>query len=63
MILDRIVSATWKHFGDFCPSIPKSYMAFDDNTIFVNRPSLGLVDVRIQMIMPSFSTLLATSSG
>ena len=63
MIFDCVVRSAREHFRDLRPSISKAKVTFDDNSVFLRRPRLGLVDARIQMIVPTFAALLATSSS
>jgi hypothetical protein len=63
MIFDGIVRSTGEHFRNFCPPISKPEMTFNDESVFLRRPSLRLVDAGIQMIMPALTTLFSTSAG
>lgn len=62
MILDGVVSTAGKHLGDLGPSISESNMTFYNDAIFFHGPVLGLVDIRIQVVVPTLATLLSTSS-
>lgn len=61
MVLDRVISSSWQKFGYFCPSISHSLMSLDDKHIFIICPFF-FFDVRIQVVMPSLSTLFSNSS-
>ncbi len=61
MILDGIVSSAREHFCDFGPSISEAHVTLDNNSILVHCPCFGLVDSRIQVIVPTFTALLSTS--
>lgn len=62
MILDGIVGTAGETLGNICPTITCAILLeFEDDTIFGLGPgSLGYVG--IEMIVPSFSTLLANPS-
>ena len=57
-ILDGIVGASGQTFGNLGPSISKLGVSLNEGFVFTVRP-LALVDARIEMIVPSLSTLLA----
>jgi hypothetical protein len=62
MILDGIISTTMQTFGNVSPSIARAILlTLEDDTIFLLGP-WGLGDVRIQMVVPSFSALFANPS-
>ena len=60
-ILYMIISSTWKKFGDFTPLVTILFMSLNYLLIFLNSPFVFL-DIRIQMIVPSFTTLFTDSS-
>lgn len=60
-VLNGIVRSSGKTLGNFCPLVAQFVMSLDNGGIFLVRP-FGLVDMRIQMIVPTFPTLLAETS-
>lgn len=61
VVLDRIVGPSLKVFGDFSPFISLAVVVEEEDPFFFFRP-LGFLDHRIQMIVPSLSTLFTYSS-
>lgn len=58
VILDRVVSASLEVLGDLCPAVTESLMSEEQQPLLLITPLL-LLDVGIQMIVPTLSTLLA----
>jgi hypothetical protein len=54
VVLDRIISSSWKVLGDLSPSVPDSFVVQKQDPFFFIRPSTFL-DLRIQVIMPSMT--------
>jgi hypothetical protein len=63
VILDRIVSAAnqGSQTSDFSPSVTQSSVCFQNTAVLRLCPRI-LVDVRVQMIVPSLSALLPNAS-
>lgn len=61
MILDCIVCSARHVLGDLCPLIAIHRVVFDDIVLLLLRPRL-FGDARVEMIVPSFATLLANST-
>jgi hypothetical protein len=61
MILDGIVGAAGEMFGDFGPAVSQGPVRQEEDPFFEIAPVL-LLDVGIQMVVPSFATLLADAS-
>ena len=62
VVFDGVVRSTWEVFCYFCPSIPVDFLQIEDYFIFFFRPT-RLIDVRVKVVMPSFSTLLTSTSS
>jgi hypothetical protein len=60
VILDVIISSAWEVLSYFCPLVSVILMSLNDNFIFFWCPFTSF-DVRVKMVMPSFSALLAYS--
>ena len=60
-VLDVIVCPPWQEFGDLRPFIAVLPVSRDDLQVLLVGP-LILLDIRVQMIMPSLTALLADSS-
>lgn len=58
MIFNVVVRSSGKKFSDFRPTIPKFFMSVNYGLIFKLSPFI-FFDVRIQVIVPSFSALLS----
>jgi hypothetical protein len=61
VILDGIVSAAIEVFGDLRPSIPQGLVSQKEQPLLVVAPVL-LLDVWIEVVMPSLATLLADAT-
>jgi hypothetical protein len=61
MILNRVVSATFQKFGDFCPAVAEGAVGEKEHPLFMLAPLL-LLDVGVEMVVPSFPALLAYSA-
>ena len=57
-VLDWAVSAPYQHFSHFTPSDTFDQVQSHDLQVFLHRP-LALINARIQVIVPSLSTLLS----
>ena len=53
-----IISSTWNKFGNLRPFVAVYTVVLDDRPILLLRP-LVLLDIRIQVIVPSLTTLLS----
>ena len=62
MVLYGVVGTTIQQLGYFGPFVSQLYMTFNNDTILVFRPHLGLVDPGVEMIVPSLSALFPCSS-
>ena len=56
MILYRIIRPSHQMFRDISPPIPQKFMRQEQNPLLFLAPLIFL-NIRIQMIMPSFSAL------
>jgi hypothetical protein len=54
-IFDGIVGSTWHAFGYFSPAIAQFSMKLDDLSVVGVSP-FRLIDIRIKVIVPSFTT-------
>ena len=61
MVLDGVVCSAWDEFGDLCPLISPLLVCIVDDLIFLVRPG-GLLDVGVEMVVPTFTTLLANAT-
>ena len=61
-ILDGVVSAASHLLGDITPSVAMHQVQLNDEHIFLHGP-LALADVRVQVVVPSFTTLLPDAAG
>lgn len=62
MILDRVVCPSIEHFGDLRPLITHAPVVQEEQPLLFIAP-LGLLDLRVQMIVPALPALLAYPSG
>lgn len=60
MVLDGVVCPAIEKLGNLCPSVAQGLMGEKQKPLLMVTPFL-LFDRRVQMIMPSLSTLLANS--
>jgi hypothetical protein len=58
VILNGVISAPFKYLGYFSPLIVETTVEEEKNLLFLQRPGTFLY-LRIQVIVPSFSTMLA----
>jgi hypothetical protein len=58
MVLYSVVSTTRKKFRDLSPAVAIYSLRFENDSFLMLRPWL-LLDVRVEVIMPSFSALLS----
>lgn len=61
MILYRVVSPPLKHFRNVSPFITKESVSQKQNPLLGKCP-LGLHDIWVQMVVPSFTTLFSQSA-
>ena len=61
MILDGVVSSSWEHFGHFGPLVAVGGVCQKQDPLLVRHP-FDLEDTRVEVIVPSFSALLAEAS-
>lgn len=61
MVLDGVVGASRHELGDLGPTISKGVMRLQNQSIFVLSPR-SLVDVGVQVIMPSFTALFTNAT-
>jgi len=61
MVFDSVVSSAFEDFGDFSPFITIASMHEIKNPLFFFAPT-DLLNLRIKMVVPSLSTLLANPS-
>ena len=57
VILDRVVGSAFEELRDFGPLVSDFLSRFVDDPVFFDRP-VGLVDFRIQVIVPALAALL-----
>jgi len=58
VVLDRVVSAALKYFGNLSPFIIDDAVHKEQNPFLLFAP-INLFDARVQMIVPSFTALFA----
>ena len=51
VILNAVVTAAWKLFGNRCPLIAHPLMAVEDDPLFVDTDRI-LLNIGVQMVMP-----------
>ena len=61
MILDGVVCSSWEHFGHFGPLVAVGGVCQKQDPLLVRHP-FDLEDTRVEVIVPSFSALLAEAS-
>jgi len=61
VILDVVVGSSFKYLRDFCPLIAEHLVLKPENPLFFDGP-IPFLDFRVQMVVPSFSTLFPNSS-
>jgi len=61
MILNVVISSSRKQFCDFRPSVAQFFVKFNDSVIFLFSPFV-LFNIRVKVIVPPLSTLLAYST-
>lgn len=61
MILNRVVSATRKHFRHLCPLVSMRSMRQKENPLLMRHP-FDLQNVGVEVVMPSLTTLLPQSA-
>lgn len=61
MVLDGVIRASGDKFGNFGPLITPLFMGVVDDAVLFFGPG-RLLDLRVQMIMPSLPTLLANAT-
>ena len=57
MVLDGVVSPAWDQLGDLGPLVPPLLVRVVDDPVLLVSPG-RLLDLRIEMIVPSLPTLL-----
>ena len=62
VVFDGVIGSTREMFRYFCPSISVDSLQIEDYFIFFFCPT-RLIDVRVKVVMPSFSTLLTSASS
>ena len=61
MVLDGVVSAAFKVFGDIGPSVFKLAVLEEENPLLLVRP-VDLLDFRVQVVVPSLTALLSLTA-
>ena len=61
MVFDVVVCSPGEELGDLSPLIAKIPVSFDNDLILLLRP-FSSFDIRVQVIMPSFSALLPNAA-
>ena len=61
VILNRVISSTFKNFSDLGPLVIHNTMHEEENPLFLLIP-VDFFNTRIEMIVPSFATLLSYSA-
>lgn len=61
MILDGVVSAAIQVLCDLCPSVPQGLVSEEEEPLLMVTPVL-LLDIRIEVVVPSLAALLADTS-
>ena len=61
MILNRVISSTFKNFSDLGPLVIHNTMHEEENPLFLLIP-VDFFNTRIEVIVPSFATLLSYSA-
>lgn len=62
MVLDGVVGPPWQQLGNLGPLIAHVDVALQDGPILVGRPGL-LANVRVEVVVPPLSALLADPAG
>jgi len=62
MVLYRVVGSSGKKFGYLCPMVAVFLVSLDKNLLLARRPWF-LADFRLEVIVPSLSTLLPLPAG
>ena len=60
IVLDGVVAASQEHIGDLSPSVLHGLVQDVENPLFLLCP-LGLLEQRIELVVPAFTALLAGS--
>ena len=60
IVLDGVVAASQEHIGDLGPSVLHGLVQDVENPLFLLCP-LGLLEQRIELVVPAFTALLAGS--
>lgn len=60
VVLDVVVCASWQELRDFGPSVAELLVRLNDQHVFLLGP-LVLLDIRIEMIMPSMQEKILSS--
>ena len=58
MILDGVVSASFKNFGDFSPFVFEFAVEHEEDPLFLFRP-IASFDLGVKMVVPSLAALFA----
>ena len=61
MVLDSVVRAAIEHLRDVSPPVVKQPVHQEENPLLFTGPAT-LLDLRVQMIVPALTALLADSS-
>lgn len=61
MIFYRVVCSAFEELRDFGPLVSHFFSRFVDDPVFFDRP-VGLVNFRIQVIVPALAALLPNSA-
>lgn len=58
MVLDGVVSASFKNFGDFCPLVLEFTVEHEEDPLFLLGP-IASFDLGVKMVVPSLAALFA----
>ena len=61
VILDGVVSPAAEVFGDLCPAVAQTLVGKEEKPFFLVLPVI-LFDIGVEVIVPSFSALLADAT-